>query len=267
MLGAIIGDIVGSRFEFNNFRSKDFDLFNEHCFFTDDTVMTCAVAKSVLNLSEEETVKNMKKYGEMYPNRGYGASFSWWLNSFKSEPYYSYGNGAAMRVSPIAYIAKNEEDVKRISKIVTGVTHNHPEGLKGAEVTAMCVFYALNGVSKQGIFDYAVSQYPILKEMSYEDLKKNYYFNETCQNTVPQAIYCFFISNSFEDCLRTSISIGGDSDTLSAISCSIAEACYGIPKSIIKKALSFFTEKDKKELLEPLIEIYKNSGINNYIVV
>lgn len=236
MYGAIIGDIVGSRFEFNNHRSKEFELINESCNFTDDTILTVAIMDILLKNKIEDTnyiVKTIKKYGLKYPS-SYGCSFRWWLNSNDSEPYNSFGNGAAMRVSPIGWLAQNEEEVIRWSKNVTEITHNHPEGLLGAEVTAMCVYYAKIGKSKEFIRKYVEQYYNL--DFDYEELKRNYWFNETCQNTVPQAIYCFLISEDFEDCVRTSISIGGDSDTLAAISCSIAEAYYkDIDKNLIKK--------------------------------
>lgn len=267
MLGAIIGDIVGSRYEFNRGpkpEKNDFVLFSRTAFFTDDTVMTCAVASALLN-NNKDIVKEVKRIGRMYPGCGYGGSFAYWMFTDNDEPYWSFGNGAAMRVSPVAYLAKSEEEVKELSKKVTEITHDHPEGLKGAEVTAMCIFMALNGYPKSEIKKYAETEYPEIAQFVYKDLVKFYRFNETCQDTVPQAIYCFLISNSFEDCLRTCISIGGDSDTLSAISCSIAEAFYGIPKKFKDEALKYFDKDDKKNLLEPLNKFAKKCGINNYI--
>lgn len=263
MLGAIIGDIVGSRFEFNNHRSKKFDLFDKNCFFTDDTVMTCAVANSLVN--KRNIVIDMQNYGRYFRGRGYGAHFGYWIYNPTPLPYYSFGNGAAMRVSPVGWIANSELEVKKLSKKVTEVTHNHPEGLKGAEVTAMCIYYARIGKSKTFIEKYACKKYPLIKILKYKNLVKNYVFNETCQNTVPQAIYCFLISKSFEDCLRTTVSIGGDTDTLCAISCSIAEAYYGIPQNFKEEILKFFNNKEKKVLLEPINLIYKKSGFNDYI--
>lgn len=269
MLGAIIGDIVGSIYEFNNHRWKAFDLFNKKMFFTDDTVMTCAVAKSLLEDRGASVVKYLKEYGYAYPHKGYGGSFRAWLFGNSVEPYYSFGNGSAMRISSVAWLAKSEEEVKILSERITKVTHNHPEGIKGAEVTAMCIFKALesggdiNG--KNEIRKYAEKMYPEIKHMNYAELVRTYKFNETCQETVPQAIYCFLISKNFEDCLRTSVSIGGDTDTLCAISCAIAEAFYGIPKQFKKEILKYFNESDKKKLLEPLNEIYKEYGINKYI--
>lgn len=258
MLGAIIGDIVGSIYEFDNIRTKNFQLFSSRCFFTDDTVMTVAIYKALAKSKkfnykdlEKKSIQCMQEYGKIYPQMSYGMSFNWWLKSRSPKPYNSFGNGAAMRVSPVAYFAESLDDVKELSCKVTAVTHNHTEGIKGAEATAVAIWFALNGKSKDEIKEYIENNYYSLN-FNYEDLVKNYYFNETCQNTVPQAIYCFLISESFEDCLRTSISIGGDSDTLCAISCAIAEAYYGIPEEIKNVALQYLDEKllkDYKEFL------------------
>lgn len=249
MLGAIIGDIVGSIYEFDNIRTKNFSLFSPNCFFTDDTVMTIAIYKALKKSKlfkykhlQEQTIKQMQKYGKLYPNMSYGTSFKHWLNTKNPTPYNSYGNGSAMRVSPVAYFAQSIDEVKYFSYQVSVVSHNHEEGIKGAEATSISIWLALNKYSKEQIKNYIQENYYSL-DFKYEDLVKNYRFNETCQNTVPQAIYCFLISESFEDCLRTSISIGGDSDTLCAISCAIAEAYYGIPEDIKFKALQYLDKK------------------------
>ena len=269
MLGAIVGDVVGSIYEFHNRRWKSFELFNKKCFFTDDTVMTCAVAKSLVEDNGRNIVRTLQFYGRMFPGRGYGGAFANWIYSKDPQPYYSFGNGAAMRVSAVAWLAKSEEEVKELSYRVTSVTHDHPEGLKGAEVVAMCMYKALHADGdvniKEEICTYACEQYPEIKDFNYEDLRANYRFNETCQNTVPQAIYCFLVSKTFEDCLRTCVSIGGDTDTLCAIACSIAEAYYGIPKQFKKEILKYFSKEDKEMLLKPLNEVYKKYGINDYI--
>lgn len=227
MFGAIIGDYVGSRFEFNNYRKKDFELVHEDCFVTDDTIMTLAVMEIVQNklyLDEDKVIDTFKKWGRAYPHYGYGLRFLDWLDSDDRKSYNSLGNGSAMRVSPVGWYARSEEEVRELSSIVTRVTHSHPEGMIGAEVTAMCVYFARIGKSKDFIKEYVSKYYDL--NFDYDDLVKNYRFNELCRDTVPQAIYCFLISKDFEDCLRISISIGGDSDTLAAISCSIAEAYY-----------------------------------------
>ena len=236
MIGALIGDYVGSIYEFNNVRRKDINLFTKDNFFTDDSIMTLAVNEILENgyvHDSDKIIDTLKKWGRKYPNRGYGGMFGWWLKSNSREPYYSFGNGAAMRISPVGWYANSEEEVKDFSKRITEVTHNHPEGIKGAEVTAMCVYYARIGKSKDFIKEYVEQYYNL--DFDYDDLKRNYKFNETCQESVPQAIYCFLISKDFEDCLRTTISIGGDCDTTAAISCAIAQAYYrDIPNHILK---------------------------------
>lgn len=249
MLGAIIGDVVGSVYEFNNIRTKKFKLFGKGNFLTDDSIMTIAITEVLKNGYQDDNdkiVETLKKWGRKYPKAGYGGHFFKWLFTEEKEPYYSFGNGAAMRVSAAGWYGRNEEEVKDFAKKVTEVTHDHPEGLKGAEVTAMCIYYARTGKSKEFIRDYVSKYYDI--DFDYEDLKRNYWFNETCQDTVPQAIYCFLISKDFEDCIRTTISIGGDCDTTAAISCAIAEAYYGIPKKIVKKILTYLT-KEMREVL------------------
>lgn len=244
MLGAIIGDIVGSVYEFNNVRTKDFPLFTKHSRMTDDSYMTLAVQEClekgyVYDETNDRIIDTLKKWGREHPDAGYGGRFRKWLFSDDREPYGSYGNGAAMRVSAVGWYAKSEEEVKYLSRRVTEVTHNHPEGLKGAEVTAMCVYYARIGKSKEFIKNYVEQYYDL--NFDYEDLRKHYWFNETCQHSVPQAIFCFLISTDFEDCLRTTISIGGDCDTTAAISCAIAEAHYkSITSSTLKETARFF---------------------------
>lgn len=255
MLGAIIGDVVGSVYEFNNIRTKHFPLFTKNNFFTDDTVMSVAVADILKNKkinNKDAIIDTFHKYGEKYPLKSYGGSFGFWLKTKMREPYYSYGNGSAMRVSACGWYANTPEEVIDYATKVTEVTHNHPEGLKGAIVTAMCVYMARTNKSKEEIRDYVSKFYNL--DFDYEELKKNYYFDETCQNTVPQAIYCFLISKNFEDCLKTSISIGGDSDTLCAISCAIAEAYYGISDKIKNTVKKYLPE----EMLEVLDEYPKH---------
>ncbi|MBQ7306981.1 MAG: ADP-ribosylglycohydrolase family protein [Clostridia bacterium] len=262
MLGAIIGDTVGSVFEFNNVRKKDINLFSNDSSFTDDSVMTLAVLeiiqKGYIN-DNKKIIEVLKKWGREFPNSGYGGMFMSWIFSENSKPYNSFGNGSAMRISPIGFYAKTEEEVKTFSKLVTEVTHNHSEGIKGAEVTAMCIYYAKSGKSKEFIKQYVSQYYDV--NFNYEELKMNYRFNETCQETVPQAIYCFLISKDFEDCIRTSVSIGGDTDTLCAISCAIAEAYYKkIDKDIIFETLIRMPkEKNDCKIYELLFNYYKGN--------
>lgn len=232
--GAIIGDVVGSVYEFENIRKKDFPLLTDRNFCTDDSILTIAVHRILesKDYSKENIVNTLKKWTRANPDGGYGFRYQRWAFSDEAEPYNSLGNGAAMRVSPVGWFANSEEEVKELSKLVTEVTHNHKEGLLGAEVTAMCVYYARIGKTKEFIKEYVRKYYDI--DFDYNYLVKNYQFNELCRTTVPQAIYCFLISKDFEDCIRTTVSIGGDTDTLCAISCAIAEAYY---KNIDKQLL------------------------------
>lgn len=252
MIGAIIGDIVGSRFEFNNIKTKEFDLVGKGTSMTDDSIMTIAIDECLLEnkLDSQSVVKSLKKWGRKYPNAGYGGTFYYWVLGDREDPYWSYGNGAAMRVSGVGWFANSEDEVKSMSEAVTGVTHDHPEGLKGAETVAMCVYYARIGKDKEFIRDYIIKQYPEVKYLDYEELRRTYvHGEESCQKSVPQALYCFLISDSFEDCLRTTISIGGDCDTTAAMSCAIAEAYYKeIPENIIDAISEYLTE-DVAEVL------------------
>ena len=255
MIGAIIGDIVGSRFEWNNIKTKEFDFFSYACEFTDDSVMTLAVAKAILEADGDYdklgglAVKNMREVGRPYPNCGYGGMFSRWMYSDNMEPYNSFGNGAAMRVSACGFSAKNLDETKLLSRKVTEVTHNHPEGIKGAEAAAVCVFLARGGKSIQEIRNH-VNKYYYPMNFTLDGIRDSYQFNETCQDTVPQAVAAFLESESFEDAIRNAVSIGGDSDTLAAIAGGIAEAYYGVPVGIRKHALTFLDERLLKILTD-----------------
>ena len=248
MLGAVIGDIVGSRFEWNNIRIKEFDFFHQTCTFTDDSVMTLAIASAILEAKGNSgklgnfAVLEMRRLGNLYPGRGYGGMFNGWLHSDAPEPYNSFGNGSAMRVSACGFAGKSLEEVKLLSRKVTEVTHNHPEGLKGAEATAVCVFLARQGKMLWEIGDYVKKHYYPL-DFTLDGIRDSYRFNETCQNTVPQAIVAFLESENFEDAIRNAISIGGDSDTLAAITGAMAEAYYGIPMDLRERALAFLDEE------------------------
>lgn len=248
MLGAIIGDIVGSRFEWNNHRDKYFEFFTYKCFPTDDSIMSLAIAQAILvskpNHSDlsKNAIECMQSVGRNYPDCGYGGSFYNWIFSDNPKPYNSYGNGAAMRVSSAGFAATSLEEAKELSKLVTEVTHNHPEGIKGAEATAVAIYLAKSGSSILEIRDYINDNYYPMN-FKLDDIRDTYKFNETCQDTVPQALQSFFESTDFEDAIRNAISIGGDSDTLAAICGSVAEAYYGIPTDIRKHALTFLDQK------------------------
>lgn len=247
MLGAIIGDIVGSRFEWNNHRSKDFEFLTYKCFPTDDSIMSLAIAQAILvskkNYSDlsENAVERMQSVGRNYPDCGYGGNFYNWIFSDDPKPYNSYGNGAAMRVSAAGFAANSIEEAKKLSKFVTEVSHNHPEGLKGAEAIAVAIYMAKTGSNIFEIRDYVNKNYYSMN-FTLDEIRDSYQFNETCQGTVPQALEAFFESTGFEDAIRNAISIGGDSDTVAAICGGVAEAYYGIPTDIRKHALTFLDQ-------------------------
>ncbi len=276
MIGAIIGDIVGSRFEFNNHRSKKFELFTDKCKVTDDSIMTLAVAKAIMEteknlkllpnnsvsnfyyyeLLRRMTIRYMQEIGRKYPYCGYGGMFGHWIFSDNPKPYNSFGNGAAMRISPIGFIAATEEKARILSERITAVTHNHNEGIKGAEATVISIYMAKKRASKEEIRQEINENYYNLN-FTIDEIRDTYEFNETCQETVPQAIVAFLESNSFEDAIRTAISVGGDSDTLAAITGSIAEAYYGIPEDIKEKALTYL-DADLRSIYDEWCEFIKN---------
>ena len=255
MLGAIIGDIVGSRFEWQNNRNKNFEFLTHKCFFTDDSVMSLAIAKAVLNCNGDysdlstQAVTAMQNIGRPYKNCGYGGSFYNWMYSNDPKPYGSYGNGAAMRVSACGFVARSLEEAIELSRKVTEVTHNHPEGIKGAEAIAVAIYLARTGSNLLEIQDYINMNYYKIN-FKLDDIRETYKFNETCQDTVPQALEAFFESTGFEDAIRNAISIGGDSDTIAAITGSIAEAYYGIPTDIRSHALTFLDDTLLKILVD-----------------
>ena len=283
MLGAIIGDVVGSVYEWNNIKTKDFDLFKTNCFFTDDTVMTIAVAKALIVTREkqsksliktrindavtyeykevsfkEELVKQMQNFGRRYPNSGYGGMFSQWIVSDNPQPYNSFGNGSAMRVSPCGYIAVELDEALALAKASAEVTHNHPEGIKGAQAVAAAIFLARCGKSKGEIKEYIEENFYKLNR-TLDEIRPTYTFNETCQETVPQAIQAFLESTDFEDAIRNAISLGGDSDTLAAITGSIAWAYYrqfGMPISL---DLQKIQDKVYTYLPQEFVDIYEQT--------
>jgi len=255
MLGAIIGDIAGSRFEWDNIKTKEFELFTDENFATDDSIMTLAVAKAILlsqkdlNQLNQLTVQSMQEVGRPYPNCGYGGMFQQWMYSDNPKPYHSFGNGAAMRVSPCGFAADSLEEAIKLAQAVTEVTHNHPEGLKGAEATSVAVYLARTGHSIADIKQHIIQNYYSL-DFSLDSIRDTYGFDETCQGTVPQAIMAFLESTGFEDAISNAISIGGDSDTIAAITGGIAQAYYGVPSNIRQTALSY--------LDAPLLRIFQD---------
>lgn len=248
MIGAIVGDIVGSPYEHNNYKAKDFPLFRRKSRATDDSIMSLAICDALLkfngdyDLLRKETITSLKNIGRDYPDCGFGTSFKKWVHSENSEPYNSWGNGSAMRVSGCAYVGNTIEEVKLLSKAVTEVTHNHPEGIKGAEAVAVCIFLARQGKSKDEIKEYVLKNYYLL-DFTIDEIRDDYCFDVSCQGSVPQALQAFFESTDFEDSIRTAISIGGDSDTIAAITGSVAEAYYGVPLEMREEAESFLDNR------------------------
>ena len=254
VIGAIVGDIAGSRFEWYNRKSKHFTLFKgkedswHPCCFTDDTVMTVAVADAILKWkasSDEsyealsaEAVRSLQAFGCQFPHAGYGGSFRRWLRDENPQPYNSWGNGAAMRVSACGWAGRTLDEVKAMSRAVTEVTHNHPEGIKGAEATAVATFLARTGKSMEEIKVVIVRDYYPLG-FTLDEIRPTYKFDVSCQGSVPQALEAFFESTSFEDAIRNTISIGGDSDTIGAICGAVAGAYYGVPENIRAQAEAF----------------------------
>ncbi len=241
MYGAILGDIIGSPFEFDRGnKTKKFDLFSRGCGFTDDSVMTIAIGEALLAVGKEATVEeikeavtvNMRDWGKKYPNAGYGGSFWHWLRDKHPRPYGSYGNGSAMRVSAAGWLYDSLERTREVARATAEVTHNHPEGVKGAEATASCIFLARRGFSKDEIRSYVETKFHYNLDRTLDAIRPYYHHVESCQETVPEAIIAFMEAKNFEDTIRNAVSLGGDTDTLGAIAGSIAEAFYGIPDDL-----------------------------------
>ena len=234
MLGAIAGDIIGSIYEFSPVKTTEFPLFSPSCAFTDDTVLTVALADAILH--GKDYAAEMKDYYRRYPDRGYGGSFHRWARSRDSQPYNSWGNGAAMRISPAGFAYDTLEEVLARAEAFTAVTHNHPEGIKGGKATAAAVFLARTGKSKKEIRKYIEDGFGYDLSGTLAEIRPTYRFDESCQGTVPQALTAFLESEDFEDAVRKAVSLGGDSDTLACITGGIAQAFYGgVPEFIAKK--------------------------------
>ena len=241
MYGAILGDIIGSPFEFDQGnKSKEFPLFSKNATFTDDSVMTIAVGYAFLDAQpnadiewiRRRLISSMKQYGRMFPYAGYGGMFRRWLKCDDPQPYGSFGNGSAMRVSSVAWLYNDIETVRSMARLSAEVSHNHPEGIKGAEATASAIFLARTGSTKEEIKAYIEDNFGYDLSRSCDEIRPNYHHVETCQETVPEAITAFLEGKSFEDVIRTSVSLGGDCDTLTCIAGSIAEGFYGVPEEL-----------------------------------
>lgn len=245
IIGAVIGDVIGSVFEWNNIKTTDFDLFNQECVFTDDTVLTIAVADCILN--KKDFAKTIWEYGRKYFGRGYGGSFRNWLQEDNLKPYGSFGNGSAMRASAVGFAFNDIETVMEVAKQSAEVTHNHPEGIKGAQATATAIFLARQGKSKQEIKDYITQTFDYNLDFTLDEMRPTYKFDVTCQGSVPQAIVAFLESSDFENAIRLAISIGGDSDTIACITGGIASAFY---KQIPTEIMDFVVDKLPNEYIE-----------------
>lgn len=241
MYGTILGDIIGCPFEFDRGdKTKDFKLFSRRSHFTDDSVMTLAVCEALLKVGQDATVKeigdavitSMQSWGRRYPHEGYGGYFRCWLTARHPEPYNSFGKGSAMRVSAAGWLYDSLEKTRVVAKATANVTHNHPEGIKGAESTASAIFMARNGSSKEEIKKYIENEFHYDLNRTLDEIRPSFHMHETCQKTVPEAIIAFLEAKDFEDTIRNAVSLGGDTDTLGAITGSIAEAYFGIPEAL-----------------------------------
>lgn len=257
MFGAILGDMIGSPYEFDmGNKSKEFPLFSKRSTYTDDTVMTIAVADVFLNDSllmneaviRQRLIESMHKYGKLFPNAGYGGRFGMWLFLDGTEPYNSWGNGSAMRVSSVAWLFDDLGMVRLMARLSAEVTHNHPEGIKGAEATASAIFLARTGRSKAEIKRYIENEFGYDLSRTCDEIRPGYHHVESCQETVPEAITAFLEGESFEDVIRTAVSLGGDCDTLTCIAGSIAEGFYGVSEQLKQECLNRLPDELKTVL-------------------
>lgn len=235
MIGAIAGDIIGSPFEFAMIKTTEFPLFASGCRFTDDTVLTVALAEAIIDGTNYADV--MKDYFRRFPNAGYGGTFIKWAAGSFSGQYNSFGNGAAMRISPVGFYYETLDEVLDKAVFYTAVTHNHPEGIKGAQATASAIFLARKGRSKDEIRRYVTNTFGYDLNRTCEQIRPDYSFDVTCQGSVPEAIICFLESTDYESAVRLAVSLGGDSDTQACIAGGIAEGFYGVPEWIVEKTL------------------------------
>ena len=266
MLGAILGDIVGSPYEFDRGKKiKDFGLlFIDESEYTDDSVMTIAVADGLMKAGLEAdndtirncVVKSLKEWGRKYLEAGYGQRFIWWLMLENEEPYGSWGNGSAMRVSSVGWMYDTLERTREVARITAEVTHNHPEGIKGAEATASAIYMARTGKSKDEIKQFIIDEFGYDLSRTLDEIRPDYHHVESCQQTVPEAITAFLEGNDFEDVVRCAVSLGGDCDTLTCIASGIAEAFYGVPEEYKSETLKRI-EADLKEVYEKFVSFKK----------
>ena len=245
IIGAIAGDVIGSAYEFNPTRDHDFELFTPKSSFTDDTVLTMANALWLIDDEQhthERLVEIMLDLCRRYPNRGYGGRFANWICDKDPQPYNSYGNGSAMRVSPVGYYAQSLEEALALAKVSAEVTHNHPEGIKGAQATAAAIFLARRGKSKQEIRDYVAQTFDYDLSRTLDEIRPTFTFDETCQRTVPEAITCFMEGKDYEDVVRLAVALAGDADTIAAIAGSISSAVNEVPNEISQPVIARLSE-------------------------
>lgn len=271
MYGAILGDIIGSPFEFDRGdKTKDFKLFSRRSHFTDDSVMTLAVCEALLKVGQDATVKeiedavitSMQSWGRRYPHEGYGGYFRRWLTARHPEPYNSFGNGSAMRVSAAGWLYDSLEKTRVVAKATANVTHNHPEGIKGAEATASAIFMARNGSSKEEIKKYIENEFHYDLNRTLDEIRPSFHMDETCQKTVPEAIIAFLEARDFEDAIRNAVSLGGDTDTLGAITGSIAEAYFGISETLISECRNRIN-KDMRDVVDTFYSLVRKDDSPN----
>lgn len=271
MYGAILGDIIGSPFEFDRGdKTKDFKLFSRRSHFTDDSVMTLAVCEALLKVGQDATVKeiedtvisSMQSWGRRYPHEGYGGYFRRWLTARHPEPYNSFGNGSAMRVSAAGWLYDSLEKTRVVAKATANVTHNHPEGIKGAEATASAIFMARNGSSKEEIKKYIENEFHYDLNRTLDEIRPSFHMDETCQKTVPEAIIDFLEARDFEDAIRNAVSLGGDTDTLGAITGSIAEAYFGISETLISECINRIN-KDMRDVVDAFYSLVREDDSPN----
>lgn len=271
MYGAILGDIIGSPFEFDRGdKTKDFKLFSRRSHFTDDSVMTLAVCEALLKVGQDATVKeiedavisSMQSWGRKYPHEGYGGYFRCWLTARHPEPYNSFGNGSAMRVSAAGWLYDSLEKTRVVAKATANVTHNHLEGIKGAEATASAIFMARNGSSKEEIKKYIENEFHYDLNRTLDEIRPSFHMDETCQKTVPEAIIAFLEARDFEDAIRNAVSLGGDTDTLGAITGSIAEAYFGISETLISECRNRIN-KDMRDVVDAFYSLVRKDDSPN----
>lgn len=264
MIGAIIGDIIGSVYEWKNIKTTEFPLFNRRCRPTDDSVMTIAVAKALMDtMGQDEDrvyaalVKEMQHFGQMYPDAGYGGTFRRWLVAKEPKPYNSYGNGSAMRVSAAGWLCRTLEETRKLAKLTAVTTHDHPEGIKGAESVASAIFLARSGAGKAEIKKYVVDNFGYELDTPLDVIRPTYTFDVSCQGSVPQAIRAFLEGEDYESTVRLGISIGGDSDTIGCMAGGMADAMYGVPEAIQTEGLSRLPEPLREQVERFRTEYYR----------